>query len=258
MRTPTGSLSLQTAVLAVAALFSPAALASPQSGSTSVVQTQMAAATDAASAARAQAKQAFARLQALAPAAEAVWNDRAPGPRAILALDLPSQGSTPTERALQFVRDHGLVLGAPGSEWRVIGTSHMTGRDVIQLAQWHRTAGNGWLPVLDRTTTITMDDAGKVLQVVNDALPVGNVVAAKLAEGDARRAAVLGLQTAKPRANAQLAEASAGQLGLLITDFATRLVWAVEVGARAKVGRFAVYVDAHTGEIVQLRSLARH
>lgn len=252
MRTPTGSLSLQLTVLVVAALASTAAVAAPSAA------VKTAAATDAASAARAQAKHAFARLAALAPAAEAMWNDRAPGPRAILSLDLPTQGSTPTERALQFVREHGAVLGAPGSEWRVIGTSHMTGRDVIQLAQWHRTAGNSWLPVLDRTTTITMDETGKLLQIVNDALPVGSVAPAKLAEGDARRAAVQGLQQTRPGANAQLADASAGQLGLLVTDFATRLVWAVEVGAKAKVGRFAVYVDAHTGQIVQLRSLARH
>ena len=255
MRNSTGIRPLQAGLLV-------AALTTLTSGIASAAapahQSSAAVAADPATAARAQAKAAFARLQALAPTAEAMWNDRAPGPRAILGLELTVAGSNPTERALQFVRTHGLVFGAPGSEWRVIGKSHMTDRDVIQLAQWHRVAGDAWLPVLDRTTTITMDGAGKLLQVVNDALPVGAVAPAKLAEGDARRAAVLGLSSRKPNTGAQLADASAGQLGLLVTDFATRLVWGVEVGAKAKVGRFAVYVDAHTGEVVQIRSLARH
>lgn len=256
MRNSTGIRPLQTIVLLAAVTTVTSGIGS--SPATAQPRPAAAVATDPASAARTQAKEAFARLQVLAPAAEAMWNDRAPGPRAILDLNLTVPGSNPTDRALQFVRTHGLVLGAPGSEWRVIGKSHMTDRDVIQLAQWHRVAGGAWLPVLDRTTTITMDGAGKILQVVNDALPVGAVAPAKLSEGDARRAAALGLSSRKPNTGAQLADASAGQLGLLVTDFATRLVWGVEVGAKAKVGRFAVYVDAHTGEVVQIRSLARH
>lgn len=218
--------------------------------------------TDAAAlghnaAARHASEKAFADLKAVAPQAEATWQPNAPGARLILDIDLMVAGATPDAKAHTFLQRFGAVLGAPGSEWRVMGRSHSAERDVIQFAQWHAVDGT-LLAVLDRSTTLTFDASGRLLHVASDALPVARVSGRAAVTADAaRRAAVLDLAGPRAPVNAPLASAGPASLALLLSPAGSQLVWAVEIG-RGKLDRAAVYVDATSGQVVQRRALVRH
>ena len=202
----------------------------------------------------------MSRLQGVFPGAEATWSLDAAGPRLVTGLQLALVGRDASARALQFVRDHGDLLGAPGSSWRVLQVSRMTGREVAQLVQWHRTADGQELPVLDRTATLTLTDKGVLLRVASDALPVGAIGSAKVSLEQAHLAAWRAVQTdrAVPAPNAARLAVLPGRQGLLLTPASTHLVWALDVSPGAVRDRRAVYVDAVTGQVLQVRPVHLH
>jgi hypothetical protein len=200
------------------------------------------------------------RLQGAFPGAEATWSLDAAGPRLVTGLQLALVGRDATERALQFVRDHGDLLGAPGSSWRVLHISRMTGREVAQLVQWHRAENGHEYPILDRTATLTLTDKGVLLRVASDALPVGTIGSAKVSLEQAQLAAWRAVQGNRAVAAPDAARLAAlpGRQGVLLTPASTHLVWALDVSPGAVRDRRAVYVDAVTGQVLQVRPVHLH
>lgn len=163
--------------------------------------------SSAAQAAPPATQAAFTALKQQQHTARAVWRDARPA--LISGIRIATTGATPTQRALHFVRQHGALLAARDFEVSDVQTGEHTR---VRLIQRH--AG---VPVADRSLVLTLDAAGAVVRVVNDAAPLVTVTPARIDAADAARRAyehVHGAAAKVPPLTAQKRVFAAGSQGV--------------------------------------------
>lgn len=173
---------------------------------------------------------AVARLQAAHPQARVVWQaDRV---QLLTGLSVATEGATPEVRVAGFLRAHPELVGLAGA-LRPAAVERRGARTVVRLKQVHDNR-----PVLDRAVVVTLDAAGAVISLTNEAQPLLVVREATI---DAARAKAL------------VAEATgyAGPMSVkpVVLALGDQGVEGFEIMAGLMVAR----VDAHAGEVVGVR-----
>jgi hypothetical protein len=205
----------------------------------------------------AQAERAFQALQTRFPDADVSWRDGQAGPEVVTGLHIQIPGATtPQQAAETFLREHQDLLGIPARDLKPMGQSRSRDRVVVRFSQQVQTAV-GVLPVLDRYVTVTLDAQGRILTLASDAMPVRPFTLGRVAEPEARTAAVraaLGLHPDQPLPVVQTVQ---GQVVVAHPGRALH-AWAVDVTVTPRVDRRLVLVDAVTGLVVHQQSVVLH
>ncbi|MGM0575001.1 MAG: hypothetical protein ACQEXJ_04635 [Myxococcota bacterium] len=199
---------------------------------------------------RRDAEAAFETLKQRRPSARAVWRAERPAPAVVTGLREATEGDSPRLRAEAFVERARALLGVTPGRIAHRGTRSMKGRTVVRWAQRHE-----GLPVLDRELTITLDDAGRVLRVVNDTVPVGEVPAARVDEDAARRTAVEAAGLDPRTLGEEALSRVPAEQAVVANPTGARRVWVVSVVARPLSRHLRVLVDATSGDVVEVRNM---
>ena len=188
---------------------------------------------------QARTQAAFDALQREQPGVRAVW--RGGQPMLITGLRASAPGQSAAERAAAFIEARIDLLGRVSLQLEDVDAAGE--RSVVRFAQVH-----GALRVADHSVTVTLDDAGRVTRVLNDASPLVDVRPATITAQDARRLAsarVLGVDApgavvSQPR-KVVFAEGGHGVEGFLV------------LVARGPAQVVEVRVDGHDGQVFGLR-----
>lgn len=200
--------------------------------------------------ATAPAQQHLDSLRVAHPGLRATFRPGAALPSLVTGLAEPTTGATPTARVTDFITRHPALFA--GVELTPVAVKQRPDRTLVQLEQRH--AG---LRVLDRSASVTLDAAGRVIRTTGDAQPIKRFDRATISAEQARSLAIRAVFHLGPDAPLPAIDAPV-ERGVVVVG--TRGTEVLEVGLtrRALHESLVVRVDAHAGRIVSVRNLVRH
>ncbi|MCB9542323.1 MAG: hypothetical protein R3F65_24500 [bacterium] len=200
----------------------------------------------AAPAPRAEVRAALDAIEAHHPRLHATFRPGSPVPAVLTGVAIPTVGETPRARVEGFVAAHRALFG--GAELVVGDVSARGARTVARLEQRH-----GGLVVLDRAMTVTLDAAGRVVQMSGELSPLTTVEAATI-DADAARAIALRAVLGDAAATAH----TEVRRGLVALGGRGTEVFEVELMRQPLREHLVVRVDAHRGRVIGVQNRIEH
>lgn len=192
-------------------------------------------------------------ITTLAPEARVSWQAGRITPSSIRGLQVEVAGSTVLERAQSFLQTWQQAVGARVQDLSFVKTRGTKTRDVAVFAQWHE-----GLEVVDRQVTVTLDKAGRVLRLQNDAEPIVEVVRGELSEDDAIAIAVERVYANQPgQTQTPVVLTNAKKVLVAFGRLAVE-AWEVHTTKNPLGDYWIVRVDASTGKVITVRSGVYH
>lgn len=187
---------------------------------------------------------AGALREALGPGARVFWSQDDPRPTALRGLDLETAGTTPSERARDFLSRYAEALRVDGLALRPTGAERTRRAVVVRLAQEHE-----GVPVQGRGATVVFDATGERVRAVT--LEVADVILPTDRADIGPEAAV---EAARREAKAVLlGDARASAAKRILAGPPSQEVYQVVLPTIAPFGRVSIFVDAATGALVWQR-----
>lgn len=204
----------------------------------------------AAPAPRAEVRAALDAIEAANPALHATFRPGSPVPSVLTGVAIPTAGETPRARVLGFVAAHRGLFG--GAELVVGDVTARGARTVARLEQRH--AGQ---VVLDRAMTVTLDAAGRVVQMSGELSPLTTVEPATI-DADAAREIAIRAVTRTPAPAALPALATVVRRGVVALGGRGTEVFEVELSRAPLREHLVVRVDAHRGRVIGVQNRIEH
>jgi Zn-dependent metalloprotease len=251
-----------TALALVLAVAPAAANASPSAASATAHRTPAAAAAQHPAAGR------FAQVRRAAEAQVAQWKTRAPqldvnwradlaGPAMILDTGERLDLGRAQEQGLTWAQNHAELWGITAADLQVLQLQTVAQRTTLRLTQTALVAGKR-APVLDRGLNLTLDAKGQLISVTADLLPVAQLASPRVAQSDAKKAAVKAALGARDDHSLPVERVQVCELAVIAGPSEAKLVWAADVVVQPLTDRRAVLVDAETGAVLSQRQTVLH
>ncbi len=183
-------------------------------------------------------------IQRVLPGARVTMMDFGQAVAKISRIRVSTSGQTPEARANDFLSRHASLMGLDANALQAVRTDVAAGRTVVSYRQMH-----GEFVVIDRNLTVTMDDAGDVLRVQSDLIPLSQVV-----RGPVEREVASALATTALWGEMPYAALNAEQVVVSLEDGSAFVAWAVHVPLRPLVDHMVVLVDSRDGQIIEARN----
>lgn len=246
-------------LLAAAAVSAAPAFAAPRTAPASAAPAPAARGSSAERFAQARktAEAKVAEWQARVAQLDATWRADLSGPAMLLGTGDQLDPARLQQQGLAWAQQHAELWGVAAADLQVLQVQTVAQRSTLRLTQTALVAGKR-VPVLDRGINLTVDAKGQLLSVTAELLPVAALDPARVAQNDAKKAAVkaaLGLRDDQglPVERVQLCE-----LAVIAGPSEARLVWAADVVVHPMTDRRAVLVDAETGAVLSQRQTVLH
>lgn len=251
-----------TALALVIAVAPAAAHASPPAASANAHRAPTAAT------ARNSGAERFAQVRRAAEAQVAQWKTRAPqldvswradlaGPAMILDTGDQLDPARMQDQGLAWAQKHAELWGISAADLQVLQIQTVAKRTTLRLTQTVLVAGKR-VPVLDRGLNLTMDAKGQLISVTADLQPVAQLATARVAQNDAKKAAVKAALGARDVHGLPVERVQVCELAVIAGPSEAKLVWAADVVVQPLTDRRAVLVDAETGAVLSQRQTVLH
>ncbi len=161
------------------------------------------------------------------------------------------------EQGLTWAQNHAELWGITAADLQVLQLQTVAQRTTLRLTQTALVAGKR-APVLDRGLNLTLDAKGQLISVTADLLPVAQLASPRVAQSDAKKAAVKAALGARDDHSLPVERVQVCELAVIAGPSEAKLVWAADVVVQPLTDRRAVLVDAETGAVLSQRQTVLH
>lgn len=206
---------------------------------------------------RSSAERQVAQWKTRAPQLDATWRPDLAGPAMLLGTGDHLDPARLQQQGLAWAQQRAGLWGVAAADLQVLQVQTVAQRSTLRLTQTALVAGKR-VPVLERGINLTIDAKGQLISVTAELLPVGALAAARVGQGDAKKAAVKAALGMRDDLGVPVERVQLCELAVIAGPSEARLVWAADVVVQPMTDRRAVLVDAATGAVLSQRQTVLH